>query len=68
LMKELRDVYGVRSRVVHGAEVPQKDLQSATTQAITAAVQALRICYERGPEWQALTSEERANKVLLEWP
>lgn len=65
--KELSDIYGVRSRVVHGGIVDAADIERACAGAIDVAVRALRASYARGRDWLALSSNERADSILLEW-
>jgi hypothetical protein len=66
--KSLASIYNIRSRVVHGDAVDQADVDDACTRAIDVAVRALRVSYRRGPDWLGLSSNERAESVLLEWP
>jgi hypothetical protein len=66
LQKELSKIYGIRSRLVHGALVAPDVLSKASASAIGTAVRALRASYARGREWLALKSEERSNSILLE--
>lgn len=63
--RRLKKVYAVRSDVVHGARVSPANVDDAATQAVEAAVRALRAAYERGPEWLKLKSEERGARILL---
>ncbi len=66
LRKSLADIYGIRSRIIHGAAVEQSKANDAARQAIDAAVRILRQFYRRGPGWLALPSHERADAILLE--
>ena len=66
LRKSLADVYGIRSRIIHGAAVEQSEANEAARQAIDAGVRLLRQFYRRGPDWLALPSHERADVILLE--
>lgn len=66
--RELTEVYSVRSRLVHGAVVETDKIIKSYEIAIGAAIQALRLSYDRGPDWLSMSSEERSNRVLLEWP
>jgi hypothetical protein len=68
LRKELSEIYGLRSRVVHGVRVDEGEIYRASRRAIEVAAQALRASYERGADWLDRTSEDRANEILLEWP
>ncbi|MDE2461164.1 MAG: hypothetical protein KGL98_07925 [Gammaproteobacteria bacterium] len=66
--KELTEVYAVRSKLVHGAVVESNKITKSYEIAIGAAIQALRLSYEKGPDWLGMSSEERSNIILLEWP
>ncbi|MGH9240777.1 MAG: hypothetical protein ACRD3G_22255 [Vicinamibacterales bacterium] len=66
LEASLRNVYDVRSRVVHGNLVEQGTVTAACRDAIDAAVRVLRVCYRKGSEWLKLDSTQRANAVLRE--
>jgi len=68
LRKSLADVYGVRSRVVHGVAVDQSSVNDAASQAVDIAIRAMQSCYKRGRKWLELTSTERADSLLLEEP
>jgi hypothetical protein len=68
LRKSLEQTYSVRSKVVHGAAIDGPAVDKACTAAIDVAIRILRVCYELGPEWLAMRSNERADAVLLEWP
>lgn len=65
--KKFANVYQVRSKLVHGVSVEQSDIHSACVDAIDVAIRAMRICYSRGGEWLSLSSNERAEAILLEW-
>jgi hypothetical protein len=67
LRKDLAKIYEVRSRVVHGSAVEPADVDRACSDAIDVAVRALRVAYRRGRDWLALSSQERADEILLEW-
>lgn len=67
LRKELSDIYGIRSRLVHGAAIDASTLHKACTDAIDVAVKALRASYIRGQDWLSLSSNERSDAILLEW-
>jgi hypothetical protein len=66
--KRLKAIYDLRSTVVHGGVAPYEKLRDTATEATTIAVSALRASYLRGGDWLALTSEERADRLLLEEP
>ncbi|HET7214822.1 MAG TPA: hypothetical protein VFL79_14620 [Terriglobia bacterium] len=67
LRKELSGIYETRSRVVHGSSVERADVDKACSSAIDVAVRALRAAYRKGREWLELSSQERADEILLEW-
>jgi hypothetical protein len=61
--KELSQVYGVRSAVLHGGEVSEKDdLEARKEKAITVALAALRALLRDRPE---LISDERRGMRLI---
>jgi hypothetical protein len=66
LKKELADIYGVRSRLVHGAALDDSTVKKACSDAIDVAVRALRASYLKGSEWLSLSSQERSDTLLLE--
>lgn len=67
LKKSLSDVYGVRSRIVHGVPVDATDVQAACSEAIASAIRALRQSYRRGHEWLSMNSTARSEQILLTW-
>lgn len=67
LKKALSDVYGVRSRIVHGTPVDAATVQDACSQAIHTAVLALRQCYRKGGDWLSRSSAARSEEILLTW-
>lgn len=68
LKKELSRVYGIRSRLVHGERVEGKEVQDASETAVGTAVQALRESYRKGKDWLDMSSQQRSDTILLEWP
>jgi hypothetical protein len=69
LHRTLKRIYGIRSKVVHGDRRTDKiKIDQACGEAIGFAVRALRASYQKGQSWLALTSNERADRILLEWP
>lgn len=68
LKKELSKIYSIRSRVVHGEAVDAADVNDAATKAVNYAVMALRKSYTHTSDWLALSSSERSDQILLEWP
>lgn len=67
LRKQLSEIYGIRSRLVHGAPIDDAILRKACTEAIDVAVKALRASYNKGRDWLSLSSNERSDTILLEW-
>ena len=67
LRRKLSEIYGIRSRLVHGAPIDESTLQKACTDAIDVAVKALRSSYSRGGDWLSLSSNDRSDMILLEW-
>ena len=65
LRKELANIYGIRSRIIHGALVEPSVVTSATKMAIDIAAKALQEFYRRGEEWLSLSSTERSDAILL---
>jgi hypothetical protein len=67
IRKRLVEIYGIRSRVVHGAAANLSEVDKARSEAVDIAVRALQAAYRRGSDWLALTSDQRAEAILLEW-
>lgn len=65
LQKKLKDIYDIRSSVVHGAAVDNTKIQESASLAIQYAIRALRGIYERGGQWTSMTSRERADSLIL---
>lgn len=65
LKKSLSSVYGVRSRIVHGALIDATEVQDACAEAIGTAVLVLRHSYKKGRDWLSMNSAERSEKILL---
>jgi hypothetical protein len=68
LQKTLKQIYDIRSRVVHGAAVDQVEIHKAATKAVSVAIEILAFSYRRGRDWLALTSTDRADLLLLTEP
>jgi len=68
LRKALGEIYEIRSRTLHGDAVDQSAIGESSVKAIDVGVRAMRISYLRGSDWLALSSSERADKLLLEEP
>lgn len=67
LKKAFSDVYGVRSRIVHGTPVDATAVQAASSEAIGTAVLALRQSYRKGRDWLSMSSAARSEEILLAW-
>ncbi len=65
LYKKIKNIYGLRSRIVHGSSTEAKKTENASTTAIEIAIKALRVGYHKGDEWLSLNSTERSDNVLL---
>jgi hypothetical protein len=65
LQRTLKQIYDIRSRVVHGAAVDQVAIHEAATKAVSIAIEILAFSYKRGSDWLALSSTERADLLLL---
>lgn len=64
--KELKDLYRVRSQLVHGSkEPPPTDAQRHRERAIDVAIAAMRAIYERPELLECATSDERNRRLLL---
>ena len=63
--KELKRIYDLRSRVVHGDAVDASKVHASAKEAISVALSALGASYLRGSGWLDLSSEERADTLLL---
>jgi hypothetical protein len=67
LQRELKKVYGARSRLVHGGEEPkQSDLEKYRRRAIAIATECLRRLYGERSDLLELPTELRGARVLLE--
>lgn len=65
LWRRLKGVYGVRSRVVHGAYVERSKIREASQEASLVAIRALREVYQLSADWHHLTSDQRSARLLL---
>ncbi len=63
--KKLKDVYGLRSRIVHGSNVGTVEAREAARLAVDVAAKALKELYRRGEKWISMKSTERADTLLL---
>ena len=68
LWKELKDLYGQRSRFVHGGKEPREnDLQVMRDRAIWIAIRLLKAMYEARTDLLAQKAEERSATLLLDF-
>lgn len=63
---ELRRVYDVRSRVVHGEVVDPQAAEEAGQRAIEVSLRAILELYHRGGDWLSISSSERAERLTVE--
>ncbi|MFD0883103.1 hypothetical protein ACFQ08_00785 [Streptosporangium algeriense] len=64
--KKLKDIYNLRSRVVHGDLVESAKIAEAADEATKIAIKSLSQIYLMPIEWLSMKSEERADRILLE--
>lgn len=62
---DLRKIYDLRSKVVHGVSVDARSVAAAADDAVSIAIRSLRECYRRGTAWLEMTSQDRARTLLL---
>jgi hypothetical protein len=65
LQRKLRSVYGLRSRLVHGDPVAASSLRSGSELALEVATGALKALMIRRPDLIPMTSERRADSLIL---
>lgn len=63
--KQLRSIYNLRSRVVHGANVRSDEVLEASRIAVDIAARAMTEVYRRGADWTAMESQDRADQLIL---
>jgi hypothetical protein len=64
LRRRLAKVYGLRSKVVHGVEIPLgTDIQAVSDEAIRVAVEALRALFLKAPK--LIADRERGLNLIL---
>ncbi|WP_165788258.1 HEPN domain-containing protein [Arthrobacter glacialis] len=67
LQKELANLYGIRSRLVHGAKEPAASKSWEYRQrTISIAIDCLRRLYRERPDLLSISSEDRSKRLLLE--
>lgn len=64
--KELGEIYGYRSRAVHGDPLDPASVASRSTRAIEVGLKALAEIYSRSEDWLTAKSNERADRLILE--
>lgn len=64
--KKLKDIYNVRSRIVHGDSVDVKKIVKASDDAINIALQAITELCKRKGDWLSIKSEELSERLILE--
>jgi hypothetical protein len=65
--KELKKIYGKRSRVVHGSsQIDQSESNDLRDRALRVAIQTLQKLYQEHPDLLPLKSEERSTRLLLD--
>jgi hypothetical protein len=66
LFGELKDLYGIRSGLVHGSREPRPgDAHKHSQRAIRIAIDAMKAVYDRPELLQAGSSGERSRRLLL---
>jgi Apea-like HEPN len=63
LRKRLKEIYEIRSRVVHGDLADSDDVPAASSQAIEIGLQALRVLHDRSGDWLTMKSSTRADRL-----
>jgi hypothetical protein len=63
--QSLSKIYDTRSRVVHGELVDPANIASASDDAINIGLRTLRELYSRTPDWRAVKSGDRADRIIL---
>lgn len=67
LVKELKDLYSMRSKLVHGGPEPEPHvIEAGRDRTIEVAVKCLRALYRDRPDLIPMTSTERSNRILLD--
>jgi len=67
LQHELAELYGLRSRVVHGRH-EEPEVWSASFRATEIAIASLQALFERRPELIGIESSGRSRRLLLGLP
>ena len=66
LRSRIGEIYRLRSKVVHGAEVDSRDVTQASQEAARLAADVLRVLIANRPDLARLTSAERSTMILME--
>ena len=65
MKNRLSKIYGIRSRIVHGAVADPSDIIEAARTAVDVAIRALRVFYSHRTDLISRKSMERADLLLL---
>jgi hypothetical protein len=68
IVKQLKGIYSLRSKAVHGEAIDMNTLKDNTDAAIGFGITALQRLYEKDPGWFALDSTQRSDRLLLQEP
>ena len=63
--KQLKEVYDVRSRIVHGGTVKPDKLNEVRETAVDVGIRALRKLYICSEDWLSMESNDRSKRILL---
>jgi len=66
LFERLKAIYNLRTDVVHGHEVSDADVSSASSDAIRAGLDAVRELHDRSGKWLTMSSNTRARNLSSE--
>jgi hypothetical protein len=66
LFDRLKEIYSLRTDVVHGHAVSDTDVSAASNDAIEAGLEAVRELHNRSGKWLTMSSNTRARKLSSE--
>jgi hypothetical protein len=66
LFDRFKEIYGLRTDVVHGNAVSDADVYAASRDATKAGLDAIRELHDRSGEWLTIGSNKRARKLSSE--
>jgi Apea-like HEPN len=66
LFERLKEIYNLRTDVVHGHAVSDADVSSASSEAIRAGLDAVRELHDRSGKWLTMSSNTRARNLSSE--